>query len=338
MRIFNLKFLAAGFAFAALLFLGGGGYLFWQTERPGPASDEQILWVKPGSSLSSVARDLEKGGLVRSSQFFKLAGRVAGGPVRAGEFVVPAQSSVSDILRILQNGAPFQRQVTIPEGWNKRQVLARLAEDPFLTGDLPAADAVKEGSILPETYGFERGTERAVLLERMKRAQADALNDVLGDDPAFPPELLKTGRDPVEALITLASIVEKEAGHDAERGRIARAFLNRLGRNMRLEADPTVIYAVELAQDGAPLERPIYKRDLKLQSPYNTYVTAGLPPGPISNPGVASIQAVLSAPPGNELFFVADGTGGHVFAATLVEHNKNVRAWRAYERRQKAAN
>lgn len=327
-RLFSLSRLAALFAFGAVLLVGMVAGFLYLTDHAGPATQDQVIWVKPGSSLGSIARDLERDGLIKSAGLFKLAGRVEGGHVRAGEFVVPAYSSINDILGLLKNGAVYQRQITIPEGWTSREIVARIAAADYLVGAVPDPNTIREGSLMPETYGYDRGTDRAALIARMAAAQSAALDAAW--EARTPHPGIKTKQD----VLVLASIVEKEAGHDAERGRIARAFLNRLELGMKLEADPTVIHAVEL-KTGKPLERPLSRKDLRTPSPYNTYYSAGLPPSPICHPGLASIKAVLNAPPGDDLFFVADGTGGHVFAKTLAGHNKNVAAWRRYQRAQK---
>lgn len=305
----TLTRLAALFSIGAVLLVGLVAAFFYVTDYPGPSDEDRIVWVKPGSSLSAIAQTLEQDGLIKSASLFKLAGRIGGDHMRAGEFLVPAHSSINQILHLLKDGASYQRQLTIPEGWTSREIVARIAAAEFMTGDAPDPATIPEGSLLPETYGYDRGADRGALVERMKAAHEVAL------DAAWAARDPHPGITSKQDALILASIVEKEAGHDAERGRIARAFLNRLEKGMKLEADPTVIHAVELLS-GKPLDRPLSRKDLKTQSPYNTYVSRGLPPGPICHPGLASIKAVLNAPPGDDLFFVADGTGGHAFAKT----------------------
>ena len=284
---------------------------------PGPASKPTGFTVAEGSSVSSVAADLSKAGLISSVGRFKAGARLLGGndPVQAGEFEIPAGASASAILDLLQHGRPIQRLVTVTEGMPSIIVEERLAANPFLTGPTPA---IMEGSVLPDSYSFERGEARSRVVARMQSAMAKTF-DVLWAKrkPACP----ITSKQ--EAII-LASIVEKETGKPSERRTVAGVYCNRLRIGMKLDADPTVIYPIT---KGKPLGRRIRRSELMADTGYNTYRSPGLPIGPIANPGRDSIAAVLDPAPTKALYFVADGSGGHVFADTLAQHNANVKRW-----------
>jgi UPF0755 protein len=307
----GLAVLAAGVAF----------WLFWA--GPGPTSEPKTLIVAEGSSLARVAGQLEAAGAIRGGAgTFRGLARIFGSsdPVQAGEFLIPPGLSADGILDLLQHGRPVQRLVTIPEGMPSVLVRDRLAAIPFLTGPLAVP---AEGSVLPNSYSYRRGEARAAVLARMQAAMRTEL------------ARLWAGRRPnlavatPEQAITLASIVEKETGKPSERRMVAGVYSNRLRRSMPLQADPTVIYPVTL---GRPLGRRILASELRADNGYNTYARAGLPVGPIANPGRASIAAVLNPAPTNALYFVADGTGGHVFADTLQQHQANVQRWFAIRR------
>ncbi|CAA9255068.1 MAG: FIG004453: protein YceG like [uncultured Craurococcus sp.] len=246
------------------------------------------------------------------------------GPLRAAEFAFPPGASMAQVLGILRQGRPVQRRVTIPEGLTARQIAAILGRTEGLTGELPV---FAEGVVLPETYAYAWGDSRAALFRRAEAAMLQALSEAWAARAANLP--LATPR---EALI-LASIVERETSVPEERPRIAAVFLNRLRANMPLQSDPTVAYA---AADGALLDRPLSRADLDRDHPFNTYKVRGLPPAPIAAPGVAALRAVTRPATTEELYFVADGTGGHAFARTLEEHNRNVARWREIERRRGA--
>ena len=242
----------------------------------------------------------------------------AGGrPLRAGEYRFPAGVSARAAMQRMLDGDSMQRRLVVAEGLTAVEVLALVAAAEGLEGEAPPA---AEGALLPETYFYSWGDERAPLVARMAAAMRETLAGLwAARAPGLP-------LDSAEAALTLASIVEKETALAAERPRVAAVFLNRLRRGMPLQSDPTVIYALT-GGDGA-LDRPLLRADLAAPSPYNTYLNAGLPPGPIANPGRASIAAVLQPAETRELYFVADGQGGHAFAETLDEHNRNVAAWR----------
>ena len=288
--------------------------LWW---RPGSNDRPASFIVEQGASISGVGRDLEQRGLIGSAATFRLFARVFGGgdPVQAGEFEIPPNASPAAILDLLQHGRPLQRLITVPEGMPSILVQERLAALPFATGPAPLPE---EGSVLPDSYTYERGEARAAILRRMTEAM----------DKAFEAAWAKRKGDcPVDnrvEVMTLASIVEKETGKPSERRIVAGVYCNRLKIGMKLDADPTVIYPVT---KGKPLGRRILRSELNDVNGYNTYRMAGLPIGPIANPGRESIEAVLNPAPTRALYFVADGTGGHVFAETLAEHNANVSKW-----------
>ena len=295
-------------------------WLFWA--GPGPASEPKTLIVAEGSSLARVADQLQGAGLIRGAGSFRLFARVlgSGDPIQAGEFVVPPRASAAAILDMLQHGRPIQRLVTIPEGMASVLVHERLMRNPYLTGAIPVPE---EGSVLPNSYSFRRGESRAAVLARMQAAMRTELARLWAR--RRPGSVVSTPRD----AIILASIVEKETGKASERRLVAGVYSNRLRRSMPLQADPTVIYPVTR---GRPLGRPILRSELEAANGYNTYRLPGLPQGPIANPGRAAIAAVLDPAPTNALYFVADGSGGHVFAETLQQHQANVERWRALRR------
>lgn len=321
-----LLFLAL-LAVLAAASIGAGGYLAWrEAKRDGPLEQDRIVLLKQGSSVSAIADQLAAEGVIRYPALFVGVVRVKGeqAALKAGEYRVPAGASVMDVIALLIEGKSILHFFTAPEGRTTAQIMRLLADHPTLLGDITLKP--KEGELLPETYAFTRGETRDGMIRVMMKAQ-ETLLDALWDDRAL--ELPFNTRD--EAII-LASIVEKETALPAERGRIAAVFVNRLKRRMRLESDPTIIYGLT---GGEPLGRGIRLSELRGETPYNTYVIPGLPPTPIANPGRESIEAVLNPPETDELFFVADGTGGHVFGKTLAEHNRNVAEWRRIERERR---
>lgn len=328
------RFFLVCFSLIVVGAVAAGGAAFYgynEFTRQGPvASDgaeETIILVERGSGLSRIARQLEAEGLISNPLIFKVVIRLRGDSdrLKAGEYAIPSGSSMAEIALIFQEGKSIQYRVTIAEGLTSAQAVKVLMEDEVLVGDIKEVPA--EGVLLPETYLFTRGTTRAELLSRMKLAQSNLLED-LWTDRAFDLPL----NSKYEAIV-LASIVEKETAIPEERPRIAAVFVNRLRRGIKLQSDPTIIYGLTR---GEPLGRGIRQSELKKDTGYNTYIIDGLPPTPIANPGADSIRAVLNPPETQELFFVADGTGGHIFAKTLAEHNRNVAQWRRIERRQRA--
>jgi len=308
---------------AALLAGAAAALGYHLATRPGPLEAPARVIVERGESLGAIAEDLAARGIVGRPLVFRIAARVmgAGRALRAGEFEIPARASPVDVVRTLREGDLVERRLTVAEGMTSTQIVALLRAEAALKGEIGGIPA--EGSLLPETYHFHYGDDRMRLLNRMAAAQDELLAELW---PNRAEELPFTSG--YEAVI-LASIVEKETGVAAERSLIASVFLNRLERGMRLQSDPTVIYGLT---GGMPLGRPLTRADLDRPTPYNTYSHAGLPPTPIANPGRAAIAAVLDPAETDYLYFVADGSGGHAFAETLAEHNRNVAAWRRHQR------
>jgi UPF0755 protein len=295
--------------------------LVLEWNRPGPGAAKAVV-VERGAGASVVGRMLEREGVVRSSSMFRLAAEVyARAGVKAGEYALPARASIAQILQQMVDGAVVRHTLTVPEGVTSAAVVQLLAAAPVLAGPVPEPPA--EGSILPETYTFERGETRAALLARMQEAQTEVLEALWAQRAPGLPIANKA-----DAVI-LASIVEKETGLAQERPMVAAVFVNRLRRGMRLESDPTIIYGLT---KGVPLGRGLRRSEIDRPNAYNTYQIDGLPPTPIANPGRAALEAVLNPPASEALFFVADGTGGHAFAPTYAQHEANVRRWREIER------
>lgn len=307
-------------AFVALFAAAGVAAYLWV--GPGPAAKPVSVVVPEGASLTGTARALEKAGAIRSARQFLVFAKLLGeNPIiRAGEYEVPAGASPRAVLGILEEGRTKQRLITIPEGTPSIVVAEKLMAVPLLTGPV---DVPREGSVLPDSYSYQRGETRAAVLARMQAAMTKTLASLW--EGRKPGSVVTT---PEEAII-LASIVEKETGVAAERRMVAGVYTNRLRQGMPLQADPTVIYPVT---KGKPLGRRILRSELQARNGYNTYAERGLPIGPIANPGRDSIAAVLDPAPTDALYFVADGKGGHVFAATLAEHNRNVARWYALRR------
>ncbi|MBN8807520.1 MAG: endolytic transglycosylase MltG [Sphingomonas sp.] len=303
---------------AALVAIAAWGVHDWG--GPGPASKNLTVSVQPGATLAKTAEQLQKIGAIRSAGRFTLLAKLLGGGegIKAGEYRIPAHLSQSDILKLLQGGRTLQRFVMIPEGWPSILAQERIMAAPELTGSI---DVPAEGSLLPDSYSYDREATRQSIVDRMQQAM-DAYLAAAWAKRA-PGLVVHTPR---EALI-LASIVEKETGKPSERAMVAAVYSNRLKKGMMLQADPTIIYPIT---KGKPLGRRILKSEIEAKNGYNTYAMTGLPVGPIANPGRASIDAVLHPADSQALYFVADGSGGHVFADTLEQHNANVAKWRAY--------
>ena len=305
-----------------LVIAGVVGAKWWDRHilKPGPLPGSRTILLPRGAGLNDIAERLEEARIIRDGLLFQLAAWTLGQgrSLKAGEYAVPAHVSLRDLVQILASGRVVVRKVTIPEGLTVRQTLATLAEAEGMEGTV-AAEAIKEGELLPATYNYVWGDERGRMVVRMRAAMTETLERLWRDRrPGLP---LAT---PAEA-VTLASIVEKETGRADERARIAGVFFNRLKAGMKLQSDPTVIYAVA---EGRDLGRTLTRADLRQPHPYNTYMIDGLPPGPIANPGRAALEAVMNPAETDALYFVADGGGGHVFARTLDEHNRNVARWR----------
>jgi UPF0755 protein len=324
-RLLNISLAILGaLAIAAAAF---AYYLFASFTGPGPLPEDKIVVIPKGTGVSGIAQLLQREGIIDNADIFKLGVRLFAKdkPLLAGEYVFPKTTSPSAAMGIMIAGKSITHQLTVPEGLTVREVLDLVTAEALLDGPLPETKPA-EGTLLPETYQYLRGESRAVVVQRMIDAMQDAIAREWPKRAADLP--LKT----VEEAIALASIVEKETSKADERARIAGVFYNRLKIGMPLQSDPTVIFAVTLGK--AKLNRGLTYDDLKIDSPYNTYVVKGIPPGPIANPGLAAIQAVLRPMQHKELYFVADGTGGHAFARTLDEHNKNVAKWRKVQKQQ----
>lgn len=310
---------AVGLVLAALVVI----YIFWWA--PGPKRGPHDIIVKEGTTLGSISRQLAREGAIPgTARTYYVMARLFGSrdPIQAGEFEIPRGMGGAAILDLLQHGKPLLRLITVTEGMPSIIVQEKLASNRFLSGPLPE---IPEGSLLPDSYGYQRGETRSAMVKLMQQAMTKTLTQLwAGRSTACP---LATPRD----ALTLASIVEKETAKPAERAMVAGVYCNRLRIGMALDADPTVIYPITR---GKPLGRRILKSELKAKNDYNTYTRPGLPVGPIANPGKASIEAVLHPAQTKALYFVADGTGGHVFADTLAEQNANVAKWYAIRRQR----
>ncbi len=318
------------FGMILLAALAVGGVYLWgktQFEAPGPVAaegaEETVVTVDRGMGVSSIGARLEGMGLISSARLFSIGVRLAGeqNNLKAGEYAIPSGASMHDIMVILHDGQSIKHWITIPEGLANIQIAEIIAANDVLVGEMPELPG--EGEILPETYDFLRGTTRAQIVERMQEAMDETLAELWGNRQEGLP--LET---PYEALI-LASIVQKETGLAQETPLVASVFINRLRIGYRLQSDPTIIYGLT---QGVPLGRPIRQSELDRVTGYNTYHIDRLPPTPIAAPGRAAIEAVLNPPDTDYLYFVADGTGGHAFARNVQEHNRNVAAYRQYQR------
>jgi UPF0755 protein len=310
--------LAAGIA----LFLGKQRF-----EAAGPLAADRIVNIPRGSGMRDIADILSREGVIDQPWLFMGGVLVlkAREDLKAGEYEFKAHSSMRDVVATIVEGKAVAHQVSIPEGLTSEQIVARLVQDNVLSGAIK--EIPREGSLLPDTYNFARGVTREQMITRMQQAQQRLLHDVWEHRAADLP--LKS----LDQLVILASLVEKETGKPEERSRVAAVFLNRLKQKMRLQSDPTIIYG--LVGGKGTLGRPIMKSEIERPTPYNTYVIDGLPPGPIANPGRASLEAAANPARTRELYFVADGTGGHVFAETYEQHQKNVAQLRSIETDQK---
>ncbi|KQW32253.1 4-amino-4-deoxychorismate lyase [Rhizobium sp. Root274] len=321
-----LNFLMTMVVFVCVVAVAGFYYVMDAYQRPGPLAVNTNFVVRGGAGLAEIANNLERNGVVSDARIYRYVTATyldKGETLKAGEYEIKAGSSMKDVTELLESGKSILYSVSMPEGLTVKQMFQRLADDTVLEGDLPA-ELPPEGSLRPDTYKFTRGTKRAEIVTQMAAAQEKLIDQIWERrDPDLP---VKTR----EEFITLASIVEKETGKDDERAHVASVFINRLKKGMRLQSDPTIIYGL-FGGDGKPADRPIFQSDIKKETPYNTYVIKGLPPGPIANPGRAALEAVAHPWKTDDLYFVADGTGGHIFAATLAEHNANVKRWRKME-------
>jgi len=299
-------------------------------DAPGPAAAngaaETVVLVQPGEGLAAISQELAQAGMIDNAILFQIGVRLRGrsAALKAGEYAISSHASMADIMAILASGKSIEHKITAAEGLTSEMIYDLVKNDPELTGDM--GEQPEEGTLLPETYLFIRGTTRADIIERMREAQKKFL-DAQWDMRA--PDLpIKSKR---EALV-LASIVEKETAIPEERRHIAAVFVNRLRLGMKLQSDPTIIYGLT---KGYPLGRGIRESELVGATPYNTYVIPALPPTPICNPGKDATAAVLNPEQSNDLYFVASGAGGHVFSASIAEHEKNVANLRRFEHQQR---
>ncbi len=296
-------------------------------EAPGPLSQDLIVNIPRGSGIRDIADVLTREGVIDQPWVF-IGGVLvlkAREGLKAGEYQFKAHSSLRDVVATIVEGKVVMHQVSIPEGLTSEQIVGRLLADDVLTGDIK--EIPREGSLLPDTYNFTRGVTREQMIERMQQAQQRVVHEIWEHRTADLP--IKTP----DQLVTLASLVEKETGKADERTRVAAVFVNRLKQKMRLQCDPTIIYG--LVGGKGTLGRPIMKSEINQPTPYNTYLIDGLPPGPIANPGRASLEAAANPARTRELYFVADGAGGHVFAESYEQHQKNVARLRLIESDQK---
>lgn len=295
-------------------------------QAAGPLRTERIILIPKGEGTARIAERLSREGVLRTPFLFRVGVEIEkrkGIALKAGEYRFTPGISMQEVVQVLNRGRSIAHPLTIPEGWSTQQIVEFLLRSPILEGPLEMPPT--EGTLLPETYHVTRGTTRTEVLHRMQKAHKVLVKKLWATRRADLP--LATP----EALIILASIVEKETGTAAERPRVAAVFLNRLKKGMRLESDPTILYGI---YGGLAWKEPrtLLKNQMQTQTPYNTYRIRGLPPGPIANPGRASLEAVAHPAITQDLFFVADGEGGHVFSETFVQHRRNVRIWREKER------
>ena len=296
-------------------------------DAPGPLADDRVVNIPRGAGMRDIADVLVRDGVIDQPWVFVGGVLVlkAREDLKAGEYQFKAHASLRDVVATIVEGRVVAHQLTIPEGLTSEQIVARLLDDDVLTGNIK--EIPREGSLLPDTYNFTRGMTREQMIQRMQQAQQRMLKEIW--DRHSPDLPIKTP----EQLVVLASLVEKETGKPEERTRVAAVFVNRLKQKMRLQSDPTIIYG--LVGGKGTLGRPIMRSEIDQPTPYNTYQIDGLPPGPIANPGRASLEAAANPARTRELYFVADGTGGHAFAETYEQHQKNVARLRAMESDQK---
>lgn len=316
--------------FLIIVMLGVGGVVFYgkkMIEAKGPLAEDKVVNIPPRAGMADIGDILQRNGVIDADRWTFIGGVLAMNArsgLKSGEYLFQKNASLRDVINTIVEGKVVQHAFTIPEGLTSEQIVARIQDADIFTGSLK--EQPREGTLLPDTYNFPRGTPRDQVIARMQQAQKRVLADVWSrrnpDVPVRTPE----------QLVTLASIVEKETGKADERSRVAAVFTNRLRQKIKLQSDPTIIYG--LVGGKGTLGRPIKRSEIQQPSPYNTYVIDGLPPGPIANPGRASLEATANPARTRDLFFVADGTGGHTFAETYDQHQKGVAKLRSMERQQ----
>ena len=317
---------------AIVLVTIGAGLSLWYGksvfEGQGPSTENDTVLIKPNTGVNDIALLLERNRLISDANIFRIGVRAYGNDsaLKAGEYEVKAGASMHEIMELLKSGKSVLYSLTLPEGLTVEQAFQRIATNDALTGEMP--DGIPpEGTLVADTQRVTRGTSRKEVVSKMLAEQKALVESIWARRSADLP--LKD----INEFVTLASIVEKETGQADERSRVAAVFINRLKKGMRLQSDPTIVYGI-YGGKGKPADKPITRSDIDKPTPYNTYAINGLPPTPIANPGRAALEAVANPSKTEDLYFVADGTGGHAFAATLDEHNENVARWRAIEKKQ----
>ncbi len=323
----TLSALSGFFSFLLILAVAGLFGVVWGVHRlqePGPLPADKVVFIEPGTQFLDIVALLDQEGVIDSPLVLNVALVLEGNSskVKAGEYLFKQNVSMREVIDTLVSGKQILHAITIPEGLTSEQVVQRLQDNDLLLGDI--REIPREGTLLPETYKVPRGMSRIELIKRMQDDQKQLVDQIWARRASD-----LTLRSPYE-LVTLASIVEKETGKADERSRVAAVFLNRLQKRMRLQSDPTIVYG--LVGGKGTLGRTLLRADVEKSSPYNTYLIDGLPPGPIANPGRAALEAVANPSRTQDLYFVADGTGGHVFAETLEQHQRNVLRWRQIEK------
>jgi UPF0755 protein len=317
---------------AIVLVTVGAGLALWygksMFEGTGPSTENDTVLIKPNTGVNDIALLLERNRLITDANIFRIGVRAYGNDsaLKAGEYEVKAGASMHEIMELLKSGKSVLYSLTLPEGLTVEQAFQRIATNEALTGDMPA-DMPAEGALVADTQRVTRGTSRKEVVSKMLAEQRQLVESIWARRSSDLP--LKD----VNEFVTLASIVEKETGQADERSRVAAVFINRLKKGMRLQSDPTIVYGI-YGGKGKPADKPITRSDIDKPTPYNTYEINGLPPTPIANPGRAALEAVANPSKTEDLYFVADGTGGHAFATSLDEHNENVARWRAIEKKQ----
>ncbi len=318
---------------AVLAIIAAGAALYWgkgQFDAKGPLTEEKVFIVAGGTSLPQIAAKLEDEGIITNSLVFEAGTRLfkKENKIKAGEYAFPAGISMQEVMEDLVEGRAIYHSVTFPEGWTSAQIINRLQANGILQGDVATIPA--EGSLMPETYTFTRGTSKARIIEQMQKSMNENIARIWEKRSQGLPI------DTPEELVILASIVEKETSKVDEHPRVAAVFVNRLRKGMPLQSDPTILYGLFGGNAWTKDRSAITRSMLKEKNPYNTYQIKALPPGPIGNPSVAALEAVANPARTKDLYFVADGTGGHAFAETYKQHQRNVANWRKVEKELRA--